>query len=74
MQKDFCLFLLDIVPSLREYGNIAYHESHPSPDHEVPETTNLSAPATRTKYIKNRSPKTCANLPVVPIITIDAPD
>ncbi len=82
MQKDFCLFLLDVIPSLREYGNVSYHQSaqhRPSLD---PETANLStnespagdSPMTGLNNAKSRSNMKIDNRIVVPILSIDVPD
>lgn len=65
MQKDFYLFLLDIVPSLREYGNISYHGSLGS-----------SAGVDQTDGHQARmKPRLRTDLrPVAPVIAIDVPD
>ena len=41
MQKDCFLFLMDVVPSLREYGNVSYHQSAQQRPSD-PETASLS--------------------------------
>nr|CAG4645614.1 EOG090X087A [Lynceus sp. MCZ IZ 141354] len=65
MQKDFCQFLLTIVPPLREYGNISYRrqsEDSSASDHEIP-------PLKRQTWVKKPDTKT-----VVPALIIDVPD
>ena len=80
MQKDFCLFILDLVPMLREYGNVSYDyqsTDHRSLDsHDIPEVTVLSPnhnPSSsvwpKIKNLKNVDSRT-----VVPILIIDIPD
>jgi len=78
MQKDFCLFLLDMMPSLREYGNISY-QGQRSSERQDPESTNLSpngepsaAPPFKHKN-RNTSGKSDVRT-VVPILAIDLPD
>ena len=78
MQKDFCLFLLDMMPSLREYGNISY-QGQRSSERQDPESTNLSpngepsaAPPFKHKN-RNTSAKSDVRT-VVPILAIDIPD
>ena len=80
MQKDFCLFILDLVPMLREYGNVSYDNQ--STDHrslqpnDIPEVTVLSPnnnpPNSVWPKIKNL--KNVDSRTVVPILIIDLPD
>lgn len=77
MQKDFYLFLFDMIPFLREYANVSYHQ----PDQrslessDFPEITNLSysgsptlaAPKTKTYALGDFRT-------VVPVLVLDIPD
>nr|CAG4638534.1 EOG090X087A [Cyclestheria hislopi] len=77
MQKDFCLFLLDLFPSLREYGNISYRPSHIERQlnrNVVPEAANLSPNSFSIKSKHKNQPTKFEIRTVVPIIAIDIPD
>lgn len=77
MQKDFCLFLLDLIPLLREYGNVSYRQSdqrsfEPS---DIPEVTNLSPSRYSPKFFKPKAKNiTGDSRTVVPVLVIDLPD
>ena len=73
MQKDFCLFILDQVPSLREYGNVSFHRSQRRLDQNIPEATNLSPNSPLEYRQKNQYFKSDTRT-VVPILAIDIPD
>nr|CAG4634868.1 EOG090X087A [Alona affinis] len=87
MQKDCFLFLMDVVPSLREYGNVSYHQStQQRPDD--PESASLSPSndepssgfqGSSVVNKKNRNSATngkadISRAVVVPILAIDIPD
>jgi len=75
MQKDFCLFLLDVLPSLREYGNVSYQLDVDSPSQSAPAGADHFDHFNhfdRFKRIK-RNLKNDSRA-VVPILAIDVPD
>lgn len=74
MRKDFCEFLLDAIPFLREYGNIEYKFS----DTVVVETSNSDADISSSS-VEMVSPQ--ENLktrekqkPVASALVLDIPD
>jgi len=80
MRKDFCLFILDLFPILREYGNISYDyqstDQRSLESSDIPEVTVLSpnhnppnSVWSKIKNVKNVDSRT-----VVPILIIDLPD
>ncbi|XP_046440062.1 transmembrane protein 185B-like [Daphnia pulex] len=80
MRKDFCLFILDLFPMLREYGNVSYDyqstEQRSLESNDIPEVTvlspnhnPLSSVWPKIKNVKNVDSRT-----VVPILIIDLPD
>lgn len=80
MRKDFCLFILDLVPMLREYGNVSYDYQSPNQrsleSSDIPEVSVLSPnpnpPISACPKIKNL--KDVDTRTVVPILIIDLPD
>ena len=69
MQKDFYPFLLDMLPSLREYGNVSYQLDASSAPQSAPSRTDHLDHFKRIKRnLRNDSRA------VVPMLTIDAPD
>ena len=74
MRKDFCEFLLDAIPFLREYGNIEYKFS----DTVVVETSNSDADISSSsvemvspqKNLKTREKQK----PVASALVLDIPD
>lgn len=84
MQKDFCLFLLDFAPSLREYGNTSYSSSNSDRRETSPETANLSpnrsstATAVGLGIFEHKHPGGAIiksdSRTVVPVLAIDIPD
>ena len=79
MQKDFCLFILDLIPSLREYWNVSYRQ----PDQrslessEIPEVSSFSTRLRQSPILSR--PKTKQHTggdfrPIVPALVIDMPD
>lgn len=83
MQKDCFSFLMEVAPSLREYGNVSYHQSaQPARPAADPERTSLSPndeplpPSSVVNSKKNRNVKVnkADNRTVVPILSIDIPD
>lgn len=60
LRMSFRQFLLNRLPCLREYGNIAYHNT---------QTNSTTAETAKSKRKKGDQTK-----PVVPIISIDLPD
>lgn len=69
MQKDFYPFLLDMLPSLREYGNVSYQLDTSSAPQSAPSRTDHLDHFKRIKRnLRNDSRA------VVPMLTIDAPD
>nr|CAG4648008.1 EOG090X087A [Moina brachiata] len=78
MRKDFFLFLLDLVPWMREYGNVSYEQPGDRVQtlEENPEATVL-APSDRLPGLCKTKMKGSAkgdNRTVVPILAIDFPD
>nr|CAG4650255.1 EOG090X087A [Sida crystallina] len=88
MQKDFCLFLLSMVPSLREYGNISYqghaadgsterHSNNLEAAHLSPDRS-LAAASDTFGFSKQKGRGTSVSKSdvrtVVPILAIDLPD
>ncbi len=77
MQKDFCLFILDLVPLLREYGNVSYRQSdersYESSDNL--EVTNLSPNHNSPSFARPRTKSLNGDSrTVVPVLVIDLPD
>ncbi|KZS05400.1 Transmembrane protein 185A [Daphnia magna] len=79
MQKDFCVFLLDFFPFLREYGNVSYHrqssEQRSFESNDTPEVTVMSP----NRYSPNFFRPKVKNInidsrTVVPVLIIDLPD
>nr|CAG4642603.1 EOG090X087A [Evadne anonyx] len=70
MQKDFYPFLLDMLPSLREYGNVSYQlDARSAPAASTPDHLDRFDHLKRIK----RNLKNDARA-VVPILIIDVPD
>jgi len=66
MQKDFCLFLLDLVPSLREYGNVSYqHQQQQGVLDGNDDLNNFLSLKQMKKKVKNDARA------VVPMLAID---
>ena len=78
MRKDFFLFILDIVPWLREYGNVSYENpgERTQTDEENPEEATLAPSARIIGANKTKSGRGSKqdNRTVMPILTIDFPD
>ncbi|XP_078601756.1 transmembrane protein 185A-like [Branchiostoma floridae x Branchiostoma japonicum] len=72
IRKDFCQFLLEVCPCLREYGNISYKIHHDDDNEESEEETTAdpTCRAPRAQPIITSSPTKC----VVPVISIEMPD
>lgn len=79
MQKDFYLFILDLIPSLREYWNVSYRQ----PDERSEETTEVPETTTLSTYVRHSPKHTRSKTkivigrdfrPVVPVLVIDMPD
>jgi len=69
MQKDFCLFVLDVLPSLREYVNVSYQLDGDSPPQSAGSAGDHFDHLKRIKRnLKNDSGA------VVPVLIIDVPD
>ena len=69
MQKDFCLFLFDLVPSLREYGNVSYqHQQQQGVLDGNDDLNNFLSLKQMKKKVKNDARA------VVPMLAIDVPD
>lgn len=79
MQKDFCVFLLDFFPFLREYGNVSYrrqsYEQRSFESSDIPEVTvmspNRNSPNVLRPKVKNIN---IDSRTVVPVLIIDLPD
>lgn len=77
IRKNFCQFLLGVVPCLQEYGNISYHTE--SAGQTQPLDTTTAQLDEFEKYDK-KGKKAALNKkndhlkPVVPIVSIDLPD
>nr|CAG4649441.1 EOG090X087A [Scapholeberis mucronata] len=79
MQKDFYLFILDLMPSLREYWNVSYRQ----PDERSVESTEIPETTTLSTYVRHSPEHTRLKAkimlgqdfrPVVPFLVIDMPD
>lgn len=78
MRKDFFLFLLDLVPWIREYGNVSYElpGERSQTDEENPEAATL-APSDQLPSVcksKKKASNKRDNRIVMPILVIDSPD
>ncbi|XP_004711935.1 transmembrane protein 185B [Echinops telfairi] len=77
IRRDFCQFLLEMFPCLREYGNISYdlhHEaSEDAEETSVPEAPKM-APVfgKKARVVITQSPGKC--VPPPPKLSIDMPD
>ena len=71
MRCDFCTFLLDVCPCLREYCNISYHvperRTSSPPQQPAPATTTAAAAAAAAAAKKTEKP-------LAPAMVIDMPD
>nr|CAG4637118.1 EOG090X087A [Ceriodaphnia reticulata] len=77
MQKDFCLFILDLIPLLREYGNVSYRQSDERSfeSSENPEVTNLSPHRNSPSIVRPKTKNLSGDSrTVVPALVIDLPD
>lgn len=72
MRKDFCEFLLDAIPLLREYGNISYKFSDTvvANRSENGSGSDSSIEVNAASDIKMRE----ANKPITSVMFIDIPD
>ena len=67
MRKDFCEFLLDSFPLLREYGNVSYRFPDPNIVNDV--NSNSSLELTFDSQRRKDMPKIVGT-----ILVIDSPD
>ena len=65
MRCDFCTFLLDVCPCLREYCNISYH----APERRTSSPPQQPVPPAATAAAAKKKEK-----PLAPAMVIDMPD
>lgn len=86
MRRDFCVFLLDTCPCLREYGNVSYKfgssNSGTNVGNDARRTERESAVLMQIRPDDGQSSSTIAAQqqrqpylrPILPTITIESPD